>query len=188
MLVSQQEDNREAMHQLDDRIMTEDGHFGFVRYSGPVQGQQGLFYGIEWDDLSRGKHSGTYNSVQYFTTKHPNSGSFVPQNSKKIPLKPCKSFLEALEEKYLQDQPDDGIVTLGANKKIEVETVGWDKIKQKQKQLERLLIVGLSEYRIKQAYPEGDGHAKKDQKISLVCPRIQDLDLSRNLFTCPSQV
>ena len=185
------QETESSLFQKDDRIMTDEGHFGFIRYMGPVQGQQGLFYGIEWDDPARGKHAGTYNSVQYFQTAHPHSGSFLPQNSKKLSGKPFVSFLEALQEKYLEDQPDDGIVTLGANKKIEVETVGWDKIKEKQKQLERLFVVGLAEYRIKHAYPFNWKEAPLDNesnRIALICPRIQDLDLSRNLFTCPSQV
>lgn len=42
-------------------------HLGTVRYAGPVDGTQGLWIGVEWDDPSRGKHSGTKDGKLYFT-------------------------------------------------------------------------------------------------------------------------
>ena len=40
-----------------------------VLYIGPVKDTSGTWLGVEWDDPSRGKHSGTHNSVQYFSTR-----------------------------------------------------------------------------------------------------------------------
>lgn len=45
------------------------GYRGTVRYIGALPGYPGNWYGIEWDDPSRGKHNGSVNGVQYFTTK-----------------------------------------------------------------------------------------------------------------------
>jgi CAP-Gly domain len=48
-----------------------------VLYIGPVEGTTGTWLGVEWDDSSRGKHSGTHNGYRYFTTKYlllPSSG------------------------------------------------------------------------------------------------------------------
>ena len=37
-----------------------------VRYVGQVVGKPGEWLGVEWDDPSRGKHSGTHEGVEYF--------------------------------------------------------------------------------------------------------------------------
>lgn len=38
-----------------------------IRYVGPVSGTAGEWLGVEWDDPTRGKHSGEHNGVRYFT-------------------------------------------------------------------------------------------------------------------------
>lgn len=42
---------------------------GTVRYEGEVPPTKGKWLGIEWDDPTRGKHDGVYNSVRYFHTR-----------------------------------------------------------------------------------------------------------------------
>lgn len=37
-----------------------------VRYVGEVKGKQGQWLGVEWDDPTRGKHSGTHEGFEYF--------------------------------------------------------------------------------------------------------------------------
>lgn len=63
---------------LDCEMVTEDkvgsriecaGYYGTVKYIGPVEGHKGLWLGVDWDDPERGKHNGTVNGVQYFTTR-----------------------------------------------------------------------------------------------------------------------
>lgn len=44
-----------------------DGHLSTIRYVGTVQGTTGDWLGVEWDDASRGKHSGEHKGVRYFT-------------------------------------------------------------------------------------------------------------------------
>ena len=34
-----------------------------------VQGYEGVWIGVEWDDEGRGRHDGTVNGVQYFHTR-----------------------------------------------------------------------------------------------------------------------
>src|SRR5436190_15240937 len=42
-----------------------------IRYIGPVEGTTGIWWGVEWDDPSRGKHSGTHDGDhQYFSTRY----------------------------------------------------------------------------------------------------------------------
>lgn len=42
---------------------------GTVRYRGTIDGQQGTWLGIEWDDASRGKHDGAHKGTHYFTVR-----------------------------------------------------------------------------------------------------------------------
>jgi dynactin complex subunit len=44
-----------------------DGQLCTVRYHGEVKGTKGQWLGIEWDDPTRGKHSGEHQDVRYFT-------------------------------------------------------------------------------------------------------------------------
>ena len=54
----------------------------------------GEWFGVEWDDVSRGKHSGIHEGVQYFTCSVPNSGSFL--RPKKADL--GNTFVDAVQE------------------------------------------------------------------------------------------
>ena len=168
--------SKEQETRLGQRVVSDDGVFGTIRYHGPLANQEDtLYFGLEWDDASRGKHSGTFKDTQYFQTTIPNAGSFLPCSSQKITL--ARSFQSALVEKYLGDQPSDGIVLFGANQKVQVKTVGWEKIKEKQSHLERLQIVGLAGYAIGPCL-----EFIQQTSVSELCPFIEDLDLSRNLF------
>jgi tubulin-specific chaperone E len=44
-----------------------------VRYVGEVKGTKGLWLGVEWDDPTRGKHSGEHGGVKYFECNCPQS-------------------------------------------------------------------------------------------------------------------
>lgn len=37
-----------------------------IRFVGPLEGTTGEWLGIEWDDPTRGKHSGEHKGAQYF--------------------------------------------------------------------------------------------------------------------------
>ena len=37
-----------------------------VRYIGPIEGTKGDWLGVEWDDPTRGKHSGEHQGIKYF--------------------------------------------------------------------------------------------------------------------------
>ncbi|KAJ3176945.1 hypothetical protein HDU85_006475 [Gaertneriomyces sp. JEL0708] len=147
---------------------------GTVRYYGFVGSSKFKWFGIEWDDPARGKHSGNHQDTQYFTTQVPNAGSFVKAD-KVIPQESFpRTFLQALREKYLGEQPADSIVLLGSTG-IEVETVGWEKVARKVSKLSNLQEVGLAGMRVGYADPMG--------QISITCPAIVDLDLSRSLLS-----
>lgn len=51
------------------RVALDHNSRGTIRFVGPVPPTKGLWLGIEWDDVDRGKHSGEKDGVQYFQTR-----------------------------------------------------------------------------------------------------------------------
>lgn len=51
-----------------------DGNLCTIRYVGKVEGTSGDWLGVEWDNPTRGKHSGEHNGVRYFTCISPAPG------------------------------------------------------------------------------------------------------------------
>ncbi|KAF2706826.1 L domain-like protein [Pleomassaria siparia CBS 279.74] len=178
-----------------------DGQLCTVRYHGEVNGTKGEWLGVEWDDPTRGKHSGDNGGIKYFecASKCPTAGSFVrPTRKSDAP----RSFVEALKAKYASDpfeDPDVEIVYVGRNLtretiKIsgkEVEEVGFDKIRKQLANLKELKIVILDGLRMSRPLATlrtRDGSDKTEAwpvdltDISDACPKAIELDLSRNLF------
>lgn len=151
------------------RVLVGD-HTGTIRFRGALEGLSGLFYGIEWDDPSRGKHSGTFKSSQIFTTTIPNSASFIPVTRN---INFGCGFIEALQAKY-SGAAEDSTILLG-DTNLTVKTVGWEKMSKKLCNLSELKDVFLAGYSIANL---GAGPGT----VASTCPSIQDLDLSKNLF------
>lgn len=78
-----------------------------IRYHGPVTGTTGPWLGVEWDDPTRGKHSGSHAGHQYFTCLNPSPtcASFV-RPSRKPDEK--RSFVQALKSKYASESDGEG--------------------------------------------------------------------------------
>jgi hypothetical protein len=89
-----------------------------------------------------------------------------------------QTFLEAVHSKYADYTPsiltDPTVVQISG--KV-VEEVGFDKIREQQSQLHELKIVLVDGMRI-----NAGRDPRKHSAISIVCPSILELDLSRNLF------
>ncbi|KAK4194648.1 HotDog domain-containing protein [Triangularia verruculosa] len=160
-----------------------DGALCTVRYIGEVAGTTGSWLGVEWDDTSRGKHDGQHKGTRYFTceSQAPTSASFVRPTR---PADPPQTFLSALQYKYAppEDQQQSGrpaprpIVFSG---KV-AEEVGFEKVRRQQAQLGELQYVILDSTKLATAY-SGD-EKTKGQQVGQVCPKIRELDLSRNLL------
>ncbi|KAF2856107.1 tubulin-specific chaperone-like protein E [Plenodomus tracheiphilus IPT5] len=77
-----------------------------IRYYGPVASTTGPWLGVEWDDPTRGKHSGSHNNHQYFTCLNPSptSASFIRPNRK---TDEKRTFVQALKSKYASDFDDE---------------------------------------------------------------------------------
>ncbi|KAJ6171099.1 Leucine-rich repeat typical subtype [Penicillium chermesinum] len=174
-----------------------DGHLCTIRYVGGVQGTSGDWLGVEWDDPTRGKHSGEHKGVRYFTCKNSYSdtaGSFVRPSR---PSDPPRSFLEGIHEKYASEFEQRHKADVSSNagpgsKSIQisgkvVEEVGFDKIRKQLAELEELRIVLLDGLRIAgvlSSYEQPEDQVlSAASKIATTCPKIIELDLSRNLLS-----
>ncbi|KAJ5899057.1 hypothetical protein N7495_003801 [Penicillium taxi] len=172
-----------------------DGQLCTIRYVGNVQGTTGDWLGVEWDDATRGKHSGEHKGVRYFIckNKYSTAGSFVRPSR---PSEPPRSFLEALHEKYAsefeQRQAQKALQGEGAAQRViqisgkVVEEVGFDKIRKQLSELQELRIVlldGLCTVGVLSSYeqPE-DKVVEAAPQITSTCPNIIELDLSRSLL------
>ncbi|XP_060534940.1 tubulin-specific chaperone E [Cylas formicarius] len=155
------------------------GYFGTIRYVGSLEGQTGVWYGIEWDDPDRGKHGGSVNGIQYFRTGHPQSGSFV----RKEKINFGKSLIEAIVTRYGGQESDiskrikaQQIVSLQKSIKAPfIEFVGFDKVSTKQSNFESLTVVSA---RLQSVSSIGESY-----ELGTLCPNIREIDLSKNLLT-----
>lgn len=157
------------------RFHAASGHLGTIKYVGLVDGTPGIWYGVEWDDPNRGKHDGVKDGRRYFTCLVLNAGSFI---------RPSKSlnfgctFLAALSAKYIDETHDasgsEKIILGSSNGAIEVEAVGFDKVRSKLRDLDRLREVSLDNEKV--AFMDTPGQIRRS------CPNVRGLDLSKNLL------
>lgn len=172
-----------------------------------MKGTTGEWLGVEWDDPTRGKHSGENAGIRYFecVSKLPTAASFVRPTRRSDPP---RTFVEALRHKYASEDfedPDVKIVYIRKDKdqvpskrhdkpiKIsgkEVEEVGFDKIRKQLADLHELRIVlldGLCMSRITTLRERLSNTSNIAESAALTdikdtCPKVVELDLSRNLF------
>ncbi|KAN0077124.1 hypothetical protein V8E55_010979 [Tylopilus felleus] len=157
------------------RFHSPSSHFGTIRYIGQVAGTDGLWYGVEWDDPTRGRHDGVKNGKRYFNCRIPNSGSFIRPSA---PQSFGCSFLTALTLKYVEAEHGpatlETVILGSSNGAIEVEAVGLDKVRRNLGDLGRLREISLNRELVATGDAEGD--------ILATCPNIRGLDLSATLL------
>ncbi|XP_073257799.1 tubulin-specific chaperone E-like [Porites lutea] len=166
--------NKMADEIVGKRILCE-GFRGEIKYVGLVPPTSGEWYGVEWDDHSRGKHDGTHEGVKYFESRHPMGGSFV--RPKKVDF--GISIFEALKQRYGQGgdsiNEEDMYVMSGNNRWKAVEMVGADSIQQKQSDYKTIREVSLRGLTVNGPDKENDFYK--------VAPNISELDLSKTLLS-----
>ncbi|KAK5990567.1 Tubulin-specific chaperone E [Cladobotryum mycophilum] len=161
-------------HYIGQRI-SYDGAVCTVRYVGSVAGTTGSWLGVEWDDISRGKHDGSHKGTRYFTciSRSQTAASFVRPTR---PADKPQSFIAALKEKYVLDSDESKPrAQIYFSTKL-AEEVGFTKIWRQQSQLKELKIVVLENMRVATATTDGE------ESIEETCPKITQLDLSKNPF------
>lgn len=166
-----------------------------VRYIGSVEGthKDTIWIGVEWDDPSRGKHSGEHQSKRYFQCRSsfPTAASFVRSTR---PHDRPLSFIAALSAKYAAEEqsksgcgPNDADETrltpthIVISGKL-VEAVGFDKVSQRQSSFQELRIVLLDGMCLDAANRKGETLEDAYNEIATTCPNVVELDLGRNLL------
>jgi len=154
-----------------------------VRWIGSLSGAKGTWIGVEWDDVSRGKHNGVHQGEQIFNclSRSDTSASFIKPTRKPDPE---RTVLEAIWFKYgnsSANSTETEVVVISG--KI-AEEVGFDKIAQEQAQLTELKIVLIDQLVVNGVAPRGSNLAtisKAQQDLSEACPNIEELDLGFNV-------
>ena len=173
------------------RRLSYEGHLCTVRYLGLLAGTTGQWLGVEWDNPSRGKHSGQHNGQQIFACRSisPTAASFVRPTRKHDEE---RTVLEAIKFKYGSAATDgafDADIVIISGKVA--EEVGFAKIAKEQAQLAALRIVLIDQLVVnglvhRTADPEHVIDAQKE--LSATCPNITELDLGWNTIENWSQV
>lgn len=139
----------DAPMKVDDRVVVAKQQ-ATVRYVGPVDGQEGIWVGVEWDDSSRGKHDGATGGRRYFCccSKAPTAGSFVRINK----VSAGHILVDALVLRYTNQLAEGqsstadsqhAYVSTANNKKLWVELVGQEQVTARQSKLELLTSARL---------------------------------------------
>ncbi len=125
------------------RVRDDEGFKATIRYIGPVaiaKNKTEIWYGVEWDDKTRGKHDGSCvdesgTSYRYFKCDY-GAGSFIRGNK----LNKGLSLVEALRDRYVDiNAPSilaenstalpDGFFTTSKGNQKSIEFVGEKKIR-----------------------------------------------------------
>ncbi|KAG8937313.1 hypothetical protein FRC02_000083 [Tulasnella sp. 418] len=130
-------------------LETSAGRFtGTIGYVGPIEGSNGVWIGVDWDDPKRGKHDGTHNDIRYFSCRLRNSQSASFIRPSISGLSYGKPFLEALNEKYIDhtlvEEGKVEQVVLGSSQgAILVEAPKLSQVRQRLSNLGKLRFVSL---------------------------------------------
>jgi tubulin-specific chaperone E len=169
-----------------------------IRYYGTLPSTKGVWLGVEWDDVDRGKHDGTYQGTKYFhcLSSAPTAGSFIrPSRTPDL----LRSFLDALRFKYAAGDtsrsgftisnaesgasiPNGNVIEISG--KV-VEEVGFERIRQQQAVLQNLRIVlldGLCVLGITLDRHDPNARVAAQEAVAQTCPDLFELDLGWNLL------
>ncbi|XP_062831444.1 tubulin-specific chaperone E isoform X2 [Anolis carolinensis] len=156
------------------------GDYGTVLFVGSVPPTTGVWLGVEWDNPQRGKHNGSHEGIQYFKCRHLSGGSFIRPNKANFGV----DFLSAVREKYGlnedQEDPESRTETSIVIGRRTVQTIGFDSIKEKQKQLNNMSDISVDECAVSEAGQE--------EEIKRTCPNIRRINLSKNLLSSWNEV
>lgn len=159
-----------------------------IRYVGPLKHKKDakeneIWFGLEWDDKTRGKHNGTVEGYEYFKTiNNENSGSLI----KKTKVNIGQTFKGALGYKYnfYEEEGNDYHKTVDKalekdnfiitdKKIINIEFVGKEKAAKKFSEFAYMPCIDLSFSYIN----------KLGNDLSNILPRLKELALTRTLLT-----
>ncbi|CAG9821842.1 unnamed protein product [Phaedon cochleariae] len=160
------------------------GHFGTIKYIGPVDGHHGIWLGVDWDEQERGKHNGTINGKHYFDTRYSTSGSFL----RKEKVKSGRCLIEAIKARYGFKESE---TTAKKNREEMMkfqqqinapflEFVGFEKVANKQREFRFLEVVNVR--------LENINSAGSPYELGQLFPNIREIDLSKNLLSSWNEI
>jgi hypothetical protein len=168
------------------RLRDSAGYTGTIVYYGPVASSKSaskLYYGVRWDDSTRGKHNGsvicrrTNQLVQHFVCETATGGSFCLPHTVDLgqPL-----TLQLLVERYQDEQfqLEQHTVSTVRGRSKPIEFVGQEKIVQQQ-QLIKLNAVSLRRMGIQSVPPLIES---ADLLLFRSVQHLQQIDLGGNLL------
>lgn len=134
-----------------------------ARYIGAVEGYEGTWVGVEWDDPSRGKHDGTVAGKRYFTCASavPTAGSFVRITK----VSQGTSLVDALVKRYTNQLAEghagDGqaYVLAAGSSKAWFKLVGEEKVTERQSRIDLLQSAHLVGARVSHVVSRSAGTA-----------------------------
>ncbi|BGP47733.1 hypothetical protein JCM10450v2_003598 [Rhodotorula kratochvilovae] len=179
---------------------------GTILYHGPVPPTKGLWYGVEWDEPARGRHSGVYEKTgeRFFETRIEGAGSFLRPDAKGLDIE-GKTFEEALRGKYLDDgndvappscspatsEPAGVVLTtrrFSTSGNFDVEVVLTSKVREHFHQLGRLREVGLEWEGVSCAMRRHEDHGAQERaegelkELGDSLSKLETLNLSFSLL------
>lgn len=148
------------------------GELCTVRFIGEIPAWPNeVAYGVEWDNVEKGKHDGSFKGISYFkTTNGDNSGSFLKSNKK---YDDFNTFYKSLVDTY-GTTVEDQEIKIGVKL---VQSYGFDKLQRLQSDFNYLKTISLNRKCLVGCLEEG-----KSQLINSELKNLQELDLSFNLF------
>ncbi|WVO18111.1 hypothetical protein L204_105813 [Cryptococcus depauperatus] len=172
-----------------------------LRYIGPLPPTsscspptQQIWLGIEYDNPSLGKHSGTYQGIRVFETAEQGSAAFLKLVGN--PLIEGNSLVDSLEERYgiidpAQKQPkkpqndlDQDEIVLGSSKGAVKIEANWQNALERVSNLEKLRNIGFDDEYIVQL--GGDKNKRDLMKKRL--KGVKWLNLAKNLLNTWEEV
>lgn len=162
--------------EVGDRFLLEED-LCTIKYIGFIEQWPGITtFGVEWDDPTRGKHSGTYKGKQLFHTSIDGAGSFIKESTFINKLVQNKNIWDALNEVYgTSNVTDSDVHSITFNNK-HVECIGFDKLNKKNRDFSKLEVINLNRRAINRLTVDDNTIIKK-------CLNVKSLDLGYNCFT-----
>uniref|UniRef100_A0A8R1TLI8 Tubulin-specific chaperone E n=1 Tax=Onchocerca volvulus TaxID=6282 RepID=A0A8R1TLI8_ONCVO len=121
------------------------GNRGTIKYIGNVEGYDGEWIGIDWDNPERGKHDGFLKGKRYFQANSAKSGSFIRSNV----VNTGKNLLEEMNNRYINYKQFDKVEFGSKN----VDLANMAKIYKKQNNLWELRVIAVDNMKVARAPP-----------------------------------
>jgi hypothetical protein len=172
---------------------------GIVKYCGPLlhgdkKEPDQIWLGVQWDDVTRGRHNGTVENVKYFETDNNEfSGSLLKAEKANFGIniydgillryfhqKPEEMNKENKENAFVNEKgvrveyDDEAYFETAKKFKKRVEFLGFDRIWKKINDLKNLQELSLPDCNISDLGPEG--------ALSKLLPSLKNLSLEGNLL------